>query len=142
MNISDAGTDLIKSFEQCRLSAYLDSVGVPTIGYGHTQGVSEGDICSQDDADAWLLSDLQDTEDCVNQALEQDVTQPQFDALCSLVFNIGCGAFKGSTLLKMVNAGNIQAAAQQFLRWDRAAGRELAGLLRRREAERDLFMEA
>jgi lysozyme len=139
VNISTAGIALIKQFEGCRLEAYLDSVGVPTIGYGSTEGVTMGDKITQDEADALLLEDLVRFEKCVNEHVDVPITQEQFDSLVCFAFNVGCGALIGSTLLKLLNAGNYNAAAQQFLRWDKAGGKVLAGLTRRRQAESDLF---
>lgn len=139
MNISTAGITLIKQFEGCRLEAYLDSVGVPTIGYGSTEGVTMGDKITQEEADALLLEDLVRFEKCVNEHVDVPITQEQYDSLVCFAFNVGCGALIGSTLLKLLNAGNYTAAAQQFLRWDKAGGKVLAGLTRRRHAESDLF---
>ena len=140
MNISDAGLSLIKSFEGCRLTAYLPTPqDVPTIGYGSTRGVTLGDTCTQAEADQMLREDCSEAEGCVSMAVDVDLTQHQFDALVSLVFNIGCGAFRGSTLLKLLNAGDFDAAQHQFSRWDKQAGKVLAGLTRRRAAEAALF---
>jgi lysozyme len=139
VNISTAGITLIKQFEGCRLEAYLDSVGVPTIGYGSTEGVTMGDKITQEEADALLLEDLVRFEKCVNEHVDVPITQEQYDSLVCFAFNVGCGALIGSTLLKLLNAGNYTAAAQQFLRWDKAGGKVLAGLTRRRHAESDLF---
>ena len=140
MKIGDAGTTLIKAFEGCEFKAYLPTPqDVPTIGYGHTQGVNLGDSCTQQEASQWLLDDLGWVEECVNESVDVALTQNQYDALCSLILNIGSPAFKGSTLLKLLNAGDYAAAQQQFLRWDRQKGQPLAGLTRRRHAEADLF---
>jgi lysozyme len=139
MNISSAGFDLIKEFEGCRLDAYLDSVGVPTIGYGHIEGVHMGDKITQEFADQMLMEDVGAKVIGVNKLLKVQVTQPQFDALVSFAFNLGLGNLKASTLLRKINAGEADQCGDEFLRWNRAAGVELAGLTRRREAERDLF---
>lgn len=140
MKISQAGIDLIKSFEGCRLSAYLDSVNVPTIGYGSTEGVSMGDTITQDEAESLLREDLIRFEACVNDYVTVDIDQNEYDALVSFAFNLGCGALKTSSLLRLLNAGNKEAAAQQFLRWDKAGGKVLAGLTRRRKAESERFL--
>ena len=143
MNISDSGLDFIMAHEGIRLSAYPDPAtgGEPwTIGVGHTGGVQPGDTCTQEQAREWLREDAQTAVRCVNQSVGRDLTQNQFDALVSLVFNIGCGNFGKSTLLKCLNAGNDNAAAQEFLKWDRAGGKEMAGLLKRRQDESALFM--
>ena len=143
--ISDKGIALIQEFEGLRLEAYPDpgTGGEPwTIGIGHTGGVKQGDTCTAEEADAWLREDCTDAELCIDDHVDVALTQNQRDALISFVFNLGCPNFRSSTLLKLLNAGNYNAAAQQFQRWDRAAGREMAGLLRRRKAEAELFMEA
>jgi len=98
-------------------------------------------VITQEQADARLQLDVQTAVSCVNRKVGPALTQNQFDALVSFVFNLGCGAFSGSTLLRLLNAGETAAAAQQFVRWDQAGGHVLEGLLRRREAERDLFLK-
>lgn len=140
MKIGDAGLTLIKVSESCRFKAYMPTPDdVPTIGYGHTEGVKMGDTCTQQEASQWLLDDLRWVEECINDNVDVDLTQRQYDALCSLIYNIGCGAFKGSTLLKLLNAGNYLAARQQFARWNRQGQTVLAGLTKRRHAESELF---
>jgi lysozyme len=139
MNISDKGLDLIKSFEGCRLKAYLDSVGVATIGYGHTKGVQMGDVCTQAEADDYLKEDCADAEKCVNSAVSVPLTQHEFDALVSFVFNLGCGNFRKSTLLRKLLDSDYDGAAIEFRKWDKAGGQVLAGLTRRRDAEARLF---
>ena len=139
MNIGPQGLALIKSFEGCKLAAYLDSVGVPTIGYGHTSGVFMGDSCTQAQADAWLAEDLKDAEKCVNDAVTVPLTQNEFDALVSFTFNLGCGNFRKSSLLRLLNGSDYDAAALEFRKWDKAGGQVLAGLTRRRNAEARLF---
>lgn len=145
MKTSQAGIDLIKRFEGLELTAYPDpgTGGEPwTIGYGHTGGVKPGDKVTEAEAEEILRQDLRKFEDCVNAYVAVPITQGQFDALVSFAFNVGCGALKSSTLLRLLNNGDSEAAAQQFIRWNKAAGRVLAGLTRRREAERDLFQSA
>jgi len=142
VKISDAGLNLIKSHEGLRLEAYPDpgTGGDPwTIGYGHTQGVKPGDVIDDATATQFLRDDIAWVEECVNEAADVDLSRNQFDALCSFVFNVGCKAFKGSTLLRLLNAGNYEAAEHQFARWDKAAGKVLAGLTRRRAEEAKLF---
>lgn len=142
MRIGEKGIKLIQSFESCRLEAYLPTPDdVPTIGWGHTKGVRMGDSCTQEEADAWFLEDLAWVEECVNKAVTACVTQNEFDALCSLCFNIGCGAFGKSTLVKLLNSNDYDGASEQFARWNKQAGRELAGLTRRRAEEARLFEE-
>lgn len=143
MNISPNGIALISTFEQLRESAYPDpgTGGAPwTLGYGHTAGVKEGDTCNPDQALAWLQNDAQGAAACVNAATKVILTQNQFDALASLVFNIGCHNFDGSGLLKTLNAGDYQGASRHFSAWNKANGTILAGLSRRRQAEMELFL--
>lgn len=141
MKISEEGLALIKEFEGLRLQAYKDSVGVLTIGYGHTgKNVFEGMLISEGQADILLAKDVEVCEKCVNGLVNVPMTQGQFDALCSFVFNLGCGRLRNSTLLQCLNDGNDVEAADQFLRWNKAGGYVLPGLTRRREAERKLFM--
>ena len=140
MILGPQGAALIKDYEKCRLSAYLPtSDDVPTLGWGHTKGVSMGDTCTQAQADAWFLEDVAWAEDCVNEAVKVELTQQQFDACVSLCFNIGCRGFKTSTLVRKLNEGDVAGASLQFLRWDKQRGKVLAGLTRRRMAEAKLF---
>lgn len=141
MKASQSCLELIKEFEGVRFEAYDDGVGVWTIGVGHVKGVKIGDMATEEQVDQWLIEDLADAEDSVNSALKGiPLTQNQFDALVSLTFNIGGGAFSNSTLVKRLKARDIQQAADQFLVWNRAGGRVLKGLQRRRAAERELFL--
>lgn len=142
MKISDAGIALIKSHEGLRLKAYPDpgTGGEPwTIGYGHTGGVEPGDEIDQNRADEYLRCDVMTVEDCVEHFVNVSLTQGQFDALCSFVFNVGCKAFSNSTLCRLLNEGNYEGARQQFSRWTKAGGRDLPGLVRRRKEEAELF---
>lgn len=136
---SDAGLDLIKSHEGLRLDAYLCPAGVWTIGYGHTGTARPGMRITNEQADELLRLDVEKFEECVRNALQVEVTQGQFDALVSFAFNVGCGALRGSTLLRLLNQGDFDGAAAQFARWNRGGGQVLAGLARRREDERALF---
>jgi GH24 family phage-related lysozyme (muramidase) len=137
---SKAGIDLIKRFEGLRLVAYLDAVGVPTIGYGHTRSVHMGQRVSEAEADAMLKDDLTRFEHAVNDYVSVEINQHEFDALVSFAFNVGADALRRSTLLRLLNEGKRQGAAEQFLRWDKAGGRRLDGLKARRTEERDLFL--
>lgn len=138
--INQAGLDLIKSFETLRLTAFKPTENdVWTIGWGHTQGVHEGDICTQDQADAWLLSDLAWAETAVETHATIGLSDNQFSALVSLVYNIGEPNFDSSTLLRDLNAADVVDAARQFLVWDKQRGVDLPGLDRRRKAEEALF---
>ena len=141
MNISERGLDLIKEFETCKLDAYMPTPDdVPTIGWGHTgTDVQMGLRWTQDQADAALAHDIKRFEKGVENAVTVPLTQHEFDACVSLAFNIGTGAFKGSTLVKLLNASDYDGASLQFARWTKQAGKTLAGLVRRREAERELF---
>lgn len=140
MHLGPAGEALIKSFEQCRLAAYSDQRGVPTIGWGHTLGVKLGDTCTQEQADAWFPKDAQWACNGVLRTVDVPLSQNQFDALVSFVFNVGVRAEAHSTLAQVLNAGNYMMAAEQFLQWNHVDGVVNAGLTRRREAERAFFL--
>jgi len=147
MKTSDAGIALVQQFEGCVLTAYPDpgnpSTGEPwTIGYGHTAGVKRGDTCTQEQATAWLREDLRFAEAAIQENVRVELTQGQFDALASFIFNVGQGAFRNSTLLKHLNAGDYKAAADQFDVWVNGASGPLPGLVRRRAAEKALFLGA
>ena len=139
MHLSDSGVNLIKAFEGLRLSAYQDSGGVWTIGYGHTGGVQPGERITQGQAEELLRKDTGWAQDAVRQQVHVPLTQRQFDALTSFTFNLGAGALQGSTLLSKLNAGDYAGAQAEFGRFVHAGGRVLQGLVRRRAAEADLF---
>jgi lysozyme len=139
MKTGPAGLHLIKTFEGLKLNAYRCPAGVLTIGYGTTAGVKPGQAITAAKAEELLAADLRKFEDTVNTSVAVPITQGQFDALVSLAYNIGSGAFRASTLLRKLNAKDYAGAAEQFPRWNRAGGKVLAGLTRRREAERKLF---
>ncbi len=139
--INQAGLDLIKKFEGCKLEAYRDAVGVLTIGYGHTGDVKPGDKISQHQADVILLFDLDKFQLGVG-LVAADANDNQFSAMVSLAFNVGLRAFQNSTLLKKFQAGDHRGAAAEFSKWTRAGGKVLAGLVKRRQAERELFTKA
>ncbi len=143
MRCSDNGVDLIKRFEGCRLEAYRCPAGVPTIGYGATgPDVKLGMQWTQEQADERLRADLKKFEEGVEALLgDAPTTQGQFDALVSFAYNCGLLALAKSTLLKRHRAGEYLDAAHQFLRWNRANGRVLPGLTRRRQAEAKLYGE-
>ena len=141
MNISQFGIDAIKDYEGVRLKAYDDGVGIWTIGVGHTKGVKRGDEITMAQVDEFLRADLEDAESAVRLNVKVPLEQCQFDALVSFVFNVGAVAFKSSTLLKKLNAGGYDGAADEFLRWNKAGGRVLAGLTKRRISERMMFLE-
>ncbi|XRD77515.1 lysozyme [Dyella marensis] len=141
MHTSALGVALIKQFEGLRTCAYLDAAGIWTIGYGHTgDDVRSGFRIDAAQADALLRKDLGTAEEAVRAWVTQPLAQPSFDALVSFVFNVGATAFAGSTLLRKLNEGDMEGAAAEFERWRYAGGRVLPGLLRRRIAERTLFL--
>jgi lysozyme len=141
--INRPGLDLVKMWEGLFLTAYRDIAGVWTIGYGKTGGVYKGEVITQQQADMYLVLDLA-TAAAEVDARAPKATDDQFDAMVSFTFNEGIGAFRSSTLLRLFKAGNIQGAADQFLRWDKAHvdGQLVVvqGLLNRRKAERALFL--
>ena len=139
MNISNEGISLIKKFEGCELEAYYDAVNVLTIAYGRTKNVQAGDTCTQEQADAWLEEELHEYGGYVNDAVTVDLEQNQFDALVSWVFNLGPANLKASTMLKFLNAGDYHLIPSQIKRWNKASGKVLEGLIRRREAEALMF---
>ncbi|MEL6228757.1 MAG: lysozyme [Cyanobacteria bacterium J06627_3] len=137
---NSSGVNLIKSFEGLRLKAYQDAVGVWTIGYGTTRGVKPGQEITEAQAEALIKTDLARFERDVSQAVRVSINDNQFAALVSFTYNVGSGAMRSSTLLKKLNRRDINGAANEFPRWNRAGGRVLAGLTRRRNAERALFL--
>jgi lysozyme len=141
---SETGKSLIKEFEGFRAKSYICPAGVWTVGYGTTRingnKVAEGTQLTTDEADIFLEQDLKVFEDAVNKNVDVELTQNQFDALVAFVYNVGIGNFQSSTLLKKLNGGDYESASEQFLRWDKAGGKKLAGLTRRRKAEQKLFL--
>ncbi len=145
MQTSDKGISLIKQFEGCKLTAYQDSVGVWTIGYGWTQPVDgkpirAGMTIKQETAERLLKTGLVSYESDVSRLVKVGLTQGQFDALVSFTYNLGARSLSTSTLLRKLNAGDYAGASDEFLRWNKAGGKVLNGLTRRREAERALFL--
>ncbi|MBT1889244.1 lysozyme [Enterobacter roggenkampii] len=145
MQTSEKGIALIKQFEGCKLTAYQDSVGVWTIGYGWTQPVDgkpirAGMTINQETAERLLKTGLVSYESDVSRLVKVGLTQGQFDALVSFTYNLGARSLSTSTLLRKLNAGDYAGAADEFLRWNKAGGKVLNGLTRRREAERALFL--
>lgn len=141
---SNACIDLIKQFEGFSADSYPDMVGVWTIGYGTTRypdgtPVGPNETCTPEQAEYWLLTDVRSFGDAVAAAVTTFINQKMFDACTSLAYNIGKAAFQRSTLLRYINEGNFLEASDQFLRWNMAGGREVAGLTRRRKAEKALF---
>jgi len=142
MQYSKSGVALTERFEGCKLTAYQDQVGRWTIGYGHTLGVFPDQTCTQEQAEAWLQEDTEWAVKVVNALVTVPLSQGEFDALVDFTFNLGSGSIQHSTLLKLVNAGQFEAAANEFAKWDMAGGKHVAGLLRRRIAEEQEFQTA
>jgi len=141
MKIGKQGLEMIKSFEGLKLHAYLPTPDdVPTIGYGHTKTAWLGMTITEKQAEALLKKDLGWVEAVVAKNVTVPLTQPQYDALCSFVYNLGGTNFKRSTLLKKLNNKDYRGAADELLRWDKQGSKVLRGLTRRREAERALFL--
>jgi lysozyme len=138
MQISENGLAFIREWEGCELTAYKDGGGVWTIGVGHTAGVKPGQCISQLEADELLRLDVEDHD--ISPYLTAETEQREFDAMSSLAFNIGLERFRNSTVLKRHNLGNRIGAANAFLMWKYDNGKAVKGLLRRREAERKLYL--
>lgn len=135
------GQKLTEGFESCRLVAYQDIRGVWTNGWGNTHGVVPGTTITSQQANDDLDRNIQWAADCVNAHVAVEIDQEEFDALVDFTFNVGATAFATSTLLRDLNAGDFNGAADQFERWDQAAGVVVAGLLRRRQADEALFRQ-
>tara|TARA_E500000178_G_scaffold271093_1_gene269082 strand:- start:68 stop:544 length:477 start_codon:yes stop_codon:yes gene_type:complete len=140
MKISVEGLALIKKFEGLELDAYKCAAGVWTIGYGHTKGVQEGDVWSEAQANEMLEIELEEFERYINDNVTVALSQNQFDALVSWVYNLGPANLKASTMLKVLNSGDYEGVPAQIKRWNKAGGKVLEGLIRRREAEALLFI--
>ncbi len=147
MKTNQAGLDLIKSFEGLYLKPYICPAGVPTIGYGATfyedgkKVTMKDPAITKERAEQLLSNTLKSFEIGVAAALKKTVTDNEFSALVSFAFNVGLGNLRASTLLKLLNNSAPKAdIAAQFLRWNKAGGKELAGLTRRRTAEKTLFL--
>jgi lysozyme len=139
MKISQEGLSLIKRFEGCRLKSYKCSANVLTIGYGHTSGVKETDTITQDEADKLLQEDVEQFEKYVDDNVTVELGQSQFDALVAWTFNLGVGNLRSSTMLKKLNNEDYKSVPSEMKRWNKAGGKTLDGLIRRREAESLLF---
>lgn len=146
MQINQATVDLVKRFEGLRLTAYRDSVGVWTIGYGTTAAAGvgirpeAGMRITEDEAETYLRRGLEKFAAQIEGGITAPVNENQFGAMLSLAYNIGPNAFLESTLLRKFNAGDVAGAAFEFARWNKAGGKVLEGLVRRRTAERALFL--
>lgn len=137
--INAAGLSLVKSFESLRLTAYRDTGGVPTIGWGHTKGVRLGQVITEAQASDFLMDDLEEAESAVIRFVSVPLNDNQFAALVSFAFNCGTEAFRRSTLRKKLNAGDYAAVPGQLALWVNDNGVKLNGLVRRRKAEADLW---
>ena len=146
MKISEKGLNLIKEFEGLRLKPYKDAVGIPTIGYGNTyyedgRKVSLSDpAITEERATELLKMVVKRYEDAINRYVQVPITQNQFDALVSFAYNVGNENVRKSTLMKLLNRKQYTEAADQLLCWNKAGGKTLKGLTRRRQAERTLFL--
>lgn len=145
MQINEQGLMLIKIFEGCRLKAYRDAVGIMTIGYGWThringEAIREGMIITQQKAEELLSEGIKPFEQAVSKWVNVPLNQNQFNALVSFTYNLGESQLANSSLLKILNQGNYQAAAEQFPLWCKAGGRILPGLVKRRAAEKEIFL--
>jgi lysozyme len=136
---------MIAEFEGYRDKSYDDSTGVWTLGFGTTHypdgsPVRPGDTCTKEQAKEWLRHDLGKFEDCIDRYVKVPLTVHHRAVLTSFVYNLGCGSLQKSTLLKKLNRGDYEGAADELPKWCHAGGRKLKGLVRRRKAERDLFL--
>ena len=139
MMISQEGIELIKKFEGCELKSYRCSADVLTIGYGHTKGVTEGMEIDKDEAENLLANEMLEYENYINDNVEVELEQNQFDALVCWVYNLGVGSLRSSTMLTVLNDGDYKGVPAQIKRWNRAGGKVLDGLIRRRNAEAAMF---
>lgn len=140
MKITQDGINLIKEFEGLRLDAYLCPAGVLTIGYGHTgPNVKPGMRITESEAETLLRRDLENFKPSVERLLKVTLNPNQFSAIVAFAYNLGTGALSRSALLNKLNRKDFHGAGQEFLRWDKAKGKVLTGLTRRRKAEKALF---
>lgn len=139
MNAFEVAAGVIKKFEGLYLTAYVCPGGILTIGYGSTRGVRDRMVITEAEADSRLMEDMRDADDCIEEHVRVELSRNQRAALISFIFNVGCGNFRSSTLLRLLNASDYAGCAKQFQRWDKAKGKVLAGLAKRRLAERELF---
>ena len=144
-DISEKGYAIIREFEGFKAEAYLDTGGVWTIGFGtikypNGQRVKKGDTCTREQAEQWLKNDCKWVDACLDKYVTAKLTQNQFDALASFVYNIGETAFAKSTMLTLLNQNNFTAAANQFDRWVFDNGKRITGLANRRTKEKALFL--
>jgi len=143
LKTNEAGLNLIKEFEGLRLKAYRCPAGVKTIGYGTTiypggNPVQMGDRCTEEEATEYLRSDIVKFENSVKLLINAELNENQFSALVSFTYNLGAGNLKKSTLRRRLNADDLDVG-DEFLKWNKAGGRVLSGLTRRRYAEKELY---
>ena len=136
---SGTGLALTQKFEGIKLTSYKDSGGMWTIAFGHTKNVTPEMNCTMEQAYEWLTEDTQSAVDTVNKLVNIKLTQDQFDALVDFVYNLGAGSFASSTMLKLINRGDLINAALEFEKWDHCGGKVIQGLLNRRIAEQKEF---
>lgn len=142
MRISENGKAFIRNEEGEVLKVYADQIGIPTAGIGHVvKDMKVGTPITKEQSRAWFANDIKRFEDGVGMAVKVPLEQHQFDALVSFSFNVGNGNFLSSTMLKLLNANKFLEAADQFPRWNKAGGKVLPVLTRRRARERKLFLE-
>lgn len=146
MKIGSHGLEIIKKWEGFKAQAYLDPIKIPTIGYGTIKvdgkPVKLGMTCTKEQAEKWLEEHVnEEVVPCIEKLVKVPLTQYQFDALCSFIYNLGCGNFSNSTLLRLLNEKDYLGASKQFIKWNRAGGKILTGLTNRRRDETSLFLK-
>jgi lysozyme len=151
LKLSDAGVNLVQHYESClqphgkgKYKSYKDPVGVLTIGWGHTNHhppkITADTVWTREECDDVFRRDMEIFEKTVRRMVKVELNQEQFDALVSFTFNLGEGNLGKSTLLKKLNAGDYAGAGQEFHKWNKAGGKELRGLTRRRKSESNVFL--
>lgn len=139
--LSLLGAVMIQNYEGLSTTPYKDAVGVSTVCWGSTENVVMGKVVSYEECVRRFVNDVAAAEQAVRDYVKVPVTQRQFDSLVSFTFNLGVGNFSRSTLLKLVNARECYGAAKEFLKWNKAGGRVLPGLTKRRIEESRTFLE-
>jgi len=139
MRCNDKGLAIIRKWESLRLKAYKCSADVWTIGWGHTKGVKQDDVCTIEKANEYFKEDLEEKELQINN-LNLQLTDNEYSALISFIFNIGIGNFTKSTMLRLLKQNKKIEASNEFQKWNKCKGETLDGLTKRRRDERDLFL--
>jgi lysozyme len=148
MRCNDEGVAIIKKYEGCSLKCYLDPIGIPTIGYGSIWGFDHARLASdhrditENEAEYLLKRELLTTENAVARLVKSPLTKNQFSAVCCLVYNVGSGKFKSSTIRMKLNRKDFTGASNEFWKWRRANGQILRGLVNRRKKEKELFLKS